>query len=187
MPLKKTTPEEIIKKSILVFRTKGYYRTTMSDLALATNLTKGAFYHHFKNKEAVMKKSLEATFTWFQKKIFSIAYDEALTPKQRLTKMADILYKAFTKTEGGCFFANTILETVHVEDTFLQQLNAFFDAFEKALSNIFKEQLSDKELNDMLPQIIANIEGTIILMQLRKDNNLLRIALDKVISLIQHS
>ena len=184
MPIQKTTPEEIIKQSIQVFRLKGYYRTTMSDLAKATNLTKGVFYHHFVNKEAVMKKCLEATFIWFQKKIFSIAYDEALAPKQRLSKMADILYKAFTKTEGGCFFANTILETVHVEDTFLQQLNAFFDAFERALANIFKEKYSKKELNSMLPQIIANIEGTIILMQLRKDKKLLKIALNNVISLI---
>ena len=61
MPLHKKSPEEIIKQSILVFRTNGYYRTTMNDLAKATGLTKGAFYHHFSNKEDVMKKSLQTT------------------------------------------------------------------------------------------------------------------------------
>jgi AcrR family transcriptional regulator len=78
MPLYKTTPEDIINKSIFVFRTNGYYRTTMNDLAQATGLTKGAFYHHFTNKEDVMKKSLEANSLWFENKIFSIAYDDTL-------------------------------------------------------------------------------------------------------------
>ena len=48
MPLHKTTPAEIIKNSIKVFRKKGYYRTNMNDLAKETGLTKGIFYNHHK-------------------------------------------------------------------------------------------------------------------------------------------
>jgi TetR/AcrR family transcriptional regulator, transcriptional repressor for nem operon len=181
VPLNKTTPEEIIKLSILVFRTNGYYRTTMNDLAKATGLTKGAFYHHFTNKEEVMKKSLQATSLWFDKKIFSIAYDEALSSKKRLVKMADVLFNAFTQSKGGCFFANTILETAHVENTFFKEINQFFDLFEKALGNIFKERYTKKEVKEMAYQIIADIEGTIIIMQLKKDPELLKIALKRAV------
>lgn len=181
MPLHKTTPAEIIKHSLLVFRTNGYYRTTMNDLAKANGLTKGVFYHHFANKEEVMKKSLAATTNWFQRKIFSIAYDDSLEYKERLVQIADTLFDGFTRNTGGCFFANTILETAHVEDTFLEEINDFFRLFEEALSNIFKEKHSGDQLSDMVQQIIANIEGSIILMQLRKDPTLLRKALDRVI------
>jgi TetR/AcrR family transcriptional regulator, transcriptional repressor for nem operon len=181
MPLYKTTPEEIIKQSILVFRTNGYYRTTMNDLAKATGLTKGAFYHHFSNKEDVMKKSLQATSFWFEKKIFSIAYDETLSSKKRLVKMADVLFDAFTRSKGGCFFANTILETAHVEDTFLVEITQFFDLFEKALAHIYKEKYTKKELKDLTQQIIADIEGTIIIMQLKKEPELLKNAFNRAI------
>jgi TetR/AcrR family transcriptional regulator, transcriptional repressor for nem operon len=179
MPIVKTTPEEIIKNSIHVFRTNGYYRTSMSDLSKAAGLTKGAFYHHFANKEDVMKKSLQATSLWFQHKIFSIAYDESISGKKRLSKMSEVLYLAFTKNKGGCFFANTILETAHVEDTFFEEINEFFDLFEKALNNVFKDKYSKKQIKELTYQIIADIEGTIILMQLKKDPELLRLALKR--------
>jgi TetR/AcrR family transcriptional regulator, transcriptional repressor for nem operon len=181
MPLYKTTPEEIIKQSILVFRTHGYYRTTMNDLAKATGLTKGVFYHHFSSKEDVMKKSLQTTSSWFQKKIFSIAFDETLSHKKRLVKMADVLFEAFTQSKGGCFFANTILETAHVEDTFLEEIDLFFNLFERALENIFKEKNTKKQLKELTNQIIADIEGTIILMQLKKEPDLLKKALNRTI------
>jgi len=184
MPSIKTSPEEIVKKSILVFRENGYYRTTMNDLANATGLTKGAFYHHFKNKEEVMRMSLKATSMWFEKKIFSIAYNEELTNKEKLVTMGDILFTAFTKNKGGCFFANTILETAYVEDTFIKEIDTFFSLFEKALENIFTEKYKNEKLKNVVVQVISEIEGTIILMQLKKNPTLLRNTLNRVVELI---
>jgi TetR/AcrR family transcriptional repressor of nem operon len=182
MPIHKTTPAEIIKQSIVVFRANGYYRTTMNDLAHATGLTKGVFYHHFTNKEDVMKKALQATAFWFDKHIFSIAEDELLPAQQRLIQMTDVLYNAFTRSTGGCFFANTILETAHVEDTFLPEINYFFQRFDNALSLIFKGKYQGVELENVVQQTIAEIEGTIILMQLKKDPSLLKKALNNVLT-----
>jgi AcrR family transcriptional regulator len=184
MPIYKTTPEKIIKQSIQVFRTNGYYRTTMNDLAKATGLTKGIFYHHFENKEEVMKKSLQATSLWFEKKIFSLAYNESLPKKERLTQMAETLFNAFTDNTGGCFFANTILETAHVEDTFLEEINHFFELWENALTHIYKEKYRDKQLKELVEQTIADIEGTIIVMQLKKQPLLLKSALYRAVEKI---
>jgi TetR/AcrR family transcriptional regulator, transcriptional repressor for nem operon len=179
MPIYKTTPEEIIKNSIVVFWKNGYYRTTMNDLATATGLTKGVFYHHFSSKEDIMKRCLEVTFQWFDKKIFSIAYNNALSKQERLVKMSDVLFEAFTKNSGGCFFANTILETVNVEETFVPEINLFFESFENALRNIFKEKYKEEQLTEVVQQIMADIEGTILIMQIKKDSNLLRASLKR--------
>jgi len=184
MPLQKTTPEEIIRKSIDVFRRKGYYRTNMSDLAKETGLTKGAFYHHFSNKEEVMRKALMASAKWFERKIFSIAYDDDLLPKQRLEKMADKAFKAFTAMPGGCFFANTILETAHVEDSFLKELKYFFDQWEQAFAHVFTEKYEPKESEAIAQAIIADIEGSIVLMQLYKDEEMLKKAFQRGINRI---
>ncbi|WP_026999423.1 TetR/AcrR family transcriptional regulator [Eisenibacter elegans] len=146
----------------------------MADLAAATGLTKGAFYHHFASKEEVMKKSLQATTLWFERKVFGIAYQEG-SPKERLAKMTEVLFEAFTRSQGGCFFANTILETAHVEDTFLEEIEHFFGLFEQALSHIFQTQYS----KGLAHQIIADIEGSIIVMQLRKDPQILKDALNR--------
>jgi len=181
MPLQKTTREEIIKSSIQVLRRKGYYRTSMNDLAKGVGLTKGVFYHHFSNKEEVMRVSLQATTNWFEIKVFSIAYLDNLSNREKLVKMADVTFAAFTDNAGGCFFSNTILETAHVEDTFLKEITHFFTLWEKAFLNIFEEKYSVPENRDVVHQVIADIEGSIILMQLHRDTSFLRKALQRSI------
>ncbi len=47
------TRRQIIDAAAQLFASKGFYGTSMSDLASATALTKGAFYHHFESKDAL--------------------------------------------------------------------------------------------------------------------------------------
>lgn len=183
MPKQKITKSQLIEKSISVFRTKGYYRTSMSDLAVACDLTKGAFYHHFKNKEEVMLTCLNATSEMFKNYVFSIAYNEKLTPKSRLTKMSAITFDVFTREKGGCYFANTILETAHVEDTFIDTIKEFFSTWEKAITHILSSKYSRKKAKKMSLQSISDIEGAILLMQLYKDKKYLKDALQRTIKL----
>lgn len=51
-----TSPQHESKSRLLdatlsVIRTKGYAATTIDDICAAAGLTKGSFFHHFKNKE----------------------------------------------------------------------------------------------------------------------------------------
>lgn len=179
MPTQKITLEEIIRSSIKVFRTKGYYRTSISDLAKETGLTKGVFYHHFKNKEEIMKTALSTLSAYFQKKVFSIAYDKAILPEERLEQITFIYLKVVTKEPGGCFFANTILETSQNEDTFLEQTQAFFKNWKKAMIEIFKNKYSEDKSEQIAEQILADVEGSLVLMQLHKDISYLQRALDR--------
>jgi AcrR family transcriptional regulator len=47
------TRQLIIDTAARLFASKGFHGTSMSDLASAAGLTKGAFYHHFENKDAL--------------------------------------------------------------------------------------------------------------------------------------
>lgn len=42
----------LLDAALLVFRTKGYTATTVDDLCREAKVSKGAFFHHFENKEA---------------------------------------------------------------------------------------------------------------------------------------
>ena len=44
------TKRNIIEKSLHLFSVKGYYNTSISDILLATHLTKGGLYGHFASK-----------------------------------------------------------------------------------------------------------------------------------------
>jgi len=47
------TRQLIIDTAARLFASKGFHGTSMSDLASAAGLTKGAFYHHFESKDAL--------------------------------------------------------------------------------------------------------------------------------------
>lgn len=45
--------DRLLAAALCVIRTKGYSATTVDDLCGAAGVTKGAFFHHFKSKEAL--------------------------------------------------------------------------------------------------------------------------------------
>lgn len=48
---KKPTKEKLLEAAFVLVRNKGYTATTVDDLCNEANVTKGTFFHYFKNKE----------------------------------------------------------------------------------------------------------------------------------------
>jgi TetR/AcrR family transcriptional regulator, transcriptional repressor for nem operon len=48
-----TARQKLLDAALLLIRTKGYASTTVDDLCDEAGVTKGAFFHHFKTKEAL--------------------------------------------------------------------------------------------------------------------------------------
>ena len=56
MPVATTKPDarsKLLDAALSVIRTKGYSATTVDELCAAAGVTKGAFFHHFKSKDAL--------------------------------------------------------------------------------------------------------------------------------------
>ena len=84
MALKKTSKEEILKNSIKLFKIKGYHNTSMSNIADDCGLIKGSLYHHFKSKDDIGLEALKYIHQYFEKNIFSVAYNKNSTQKKKL-------------------------------------------------------------------------------------------------------
>jgi AcrR family transcriptional regulator len=48
---RRETMHRLCTKGLEIFNEKGYYNTSLDDILTELNLSKGAFYHHFKSKE----------------------------------------------------------------------------------------------------------------------------------------
>lgn len=59
------TSEKLLEICLEQFQKKGFDRTTMRDLAGAAGLSAGAFYYHFRSKEAVVQVFYEKSFVEF--------------------------------------------------------------------------------------------------------------------------
>ena len=81
------TRQRIIEAAAKLFVRKGFYGTSIADLAQATGLTKGALYHHFENKDALFFAVVGAVReTWRE----AVARD-VLNAGDALTRLAVLL------------------------------------------------------------------------------------------------
>ena len=58
--------DKIIDNAITLFSEKGYYGTTLDDIAKSVNIKKASLYYHYDNKEEIYRKSVENCFNYFK-------------------------------------------------------------------------------------------------------------------------
>ena len=76
------TKDKILQSTRLLLSTHGFENTTIDDILTTAGITKGAFYHHFKNKESLCEAVLEQVIGDFKKLAGQI--DESLSPIEQL-------------------------------------------------------------------------------------------------------
>ena len=173
MPVQKITREEILLKAQGVFRKQGYYHTSMNELAEACSLQKGSFYHYFPSKEFLMKEILESVQSYLKNDVFSIAYEDSLTPSERLNKMLMKLGQFLLSQEGGCFVGNMTLETaLHVPE-YAEILRGIFDDWIQAMQHLFTTKYPTDTAFRMAQQTVMEFEGAVMLTQIYKNQQLL--------------
>ncbi|CAN2254626.1 putative transcriptional regulator (TetR/AcrR family) [Bacillus vallismortis] len=78
--------EKIIKTSIHLFAKKGFASTTIQEIASECGISKGAFYLHFKSKEALLLSACEYYIGMSMKKMKNIEEDLAEKPPKEVLK-----------------------------------------------------------------------------------------------------
>lgn len=57
---------KIIDNAITLFSEKGYYGTTLDDIAKSVNIKKASLYYHYNNKEEIYRRSVENCLNYFK-------------------------------------------------------------------------------------------------------------------------
>ena len=166
MPIQKVTREEILAKSLEVFRSRGYHHTSMTDLANAVGLLKGSFYHYFDSKETLMKEVLSSVNIFLKESVFPIAYDQTLPLELRTEKMLKLFSKTVFSAEGGCIVGNTILETVNQYPIFKEILQEIITGWTNALTHLYANTYPLEEAQKLAEQTVMEYEGAIMFSKL---------------------
>lgn len=169
MPVIKTDRESIIVETIHLFKVRGYHSTTMANIGEACGLIKGSIYHHFKNKEALALECLQYIHKIFEDEIFSLAYQQELSPKTRLLKFNKRVEAYFLDSEGGCLLGNFALEISNTIDVLKEEIVAYFKRWEEAMYEIFRSEMSQSKARQTASQAVAATQGSIMLMRIYGD------------------
>ena len=82
-----TDPEsargKLLQTAAHLFRSKGYERTTVRDLAGAVGIQSGSIFHNFKSKDEILKAVMEETIL-YNTALMRAALSEASGPRERV-------------------------------------------------------------------------------------------------------
>ncbi len=185
MAIKKTSREAILKEAIGLFKIRGYYNTSMANIADACGLIKGSIYHHFKSKEEIGLESLKYIHEYFADHIFSIAYRADLSAKERLALFVEKTDDYFLHSEGGCLLGNLALEVSSENLEFKEEIKRYFSAWRDGLASILSKRYGEGEAVSLAKHYVALTQGAIMMMNLYDSKEEYLEAGRKIVSLLE--
>lgn len=155
------TRQQIIETATLLFARKGFYGTSISDLTGAIGLTKGALYHHFKDKDAIFFAVVDSVSNiWDQ----AVAY-ETIKEKDSMAQISTLFSKhaeLLSKNEFMCLMmSNLMTEMESINPEYSIVLENIYEDFVLFVEQIIIAGQSRGELRaDMDPRLLSlNIVG----------------------------
>lgn len=180
MPKQKASVEDILKQSLKLFRQKSYHNTSIADIAGACGLLKGSLYHYFPSKEALMSAVIKYAHGYFQKEVFSIAYDKTLTPQQRMEKMFKKSERALLS--DGNIMGNIGVETARVIPEFSGHIRDFYKEWMGAVEYVFLEIMNPEDAKKLAEQTVAEFEGAVMMTRIFKDTRYIKNAYERLMN-----
>jgi AcrR family transcriptional regulator len=81
------TRDKIIKSASKLFAKKGFFKTTVEDIAQATGVAKGTVYLYFKNKQELYTATIDLHFSYALDKIVEIE-NKHITATEKMNEIA---------------------------------------------------------------------------------------------------
>ena len=168
MGIQKVDADEIAQNAAELFRERGYYGTTMAQVADACGLLKGSLYHHFPGKEALAIDVLERTHSHFYENIFVITRHDAEDPKVTWEAMLQAIEDYFLETRG-CLMAAIGLEVSNDEPRFRSLIQHFFAEWVEVFSDLLAPIYGRKKAITQAQDLVIQIEGAVMWLHICDD------------------
>ena len=99
--------EAFLRAGTQHFNRKGFSGTSLDDIAESLSVSKGAFYYHFANKEALLAQCYEFTLDQFER-IISQVEQSGLAPIDQLSTVCTEIFELQNSDRGPLIRYNTI-------------------------------------------------------------------------------
>jgi AcrR family transcriptional regulator len=131
------TRHTILDKAFEIIYKKGYQTTSIDEIITTTNVTKGAFYYHFKTKDemglAIINEILKPTM----QDVFIKTLQNAKNPIKEIFEMTKslLLENPFLKLEYGCPVGNLTQEMTPWNFEFAKALSELILEWQQTIEN----------------------------------------------------
>jgi len=165
--------DELLQRCARTFKRFGYHGTTMDRLAEACGLTKASFYHHYPNKEALLRDVLDGVHQHLGRALFAIAYDESLTPRERLARMGERALKLFQDDAIGCLMGVVAVDASYGKTELMEPIRLFLNEWASAFAHLYLDKYGEEQARRLGRQLVADFEGAILLARIYDETHYL--------------
>ena len=185
------TRERLLQAAFREVYRYGFQSAGIDTILAATNVTKGALYHHFESKEALGHAIVEEIVAKFTE-------DKWLRPLQRGQNPIDTLIGIVQGTsiqpkdvKGGCPLANLAQEMSPLDEQFRKRLQTIFSDWEKGIAMALRRgQTQGAVRRDLVPEetagfLIAMYEGYAVLAKNAQDPNVWNVGIRNIVGWLE--
>jgi TetR/AcrR family transcriptional repressor of nem operon len=175
-----TKKEQILCAAKCLMLEKGYVATTVDDICQAAEVTKGSFFHYFKDKEAMGREALTDFAQCTDDALCCVLPENEADPLKRVYNVVDAAIKLTKKKEiNGCLVG-----------MFSQELSQTHPAIRKICERLFDAQITSLEKDlaaaktkyapkskfkpkDLSEYFLATVQGSMLVSKAKKDNSVM--------------
>jgi AcrR family transcriptional regulator len=181
------TRERLLQAGFQEVYRSGFQSASIDTILAATNVTKGALYHHFESKEDLGHAIIDEIIADFTQ-------DKWLHPLERTRNPIDGLIQIVRTTsvrpadvKGGCPLLNLAQEMSPLDEQFRKQLEAIFIAWQEGIAAALRRGQSQGTVRrDVLPEetagfLIAMYEGYAMLAKNAQDPKVWNVGIRNIV------
>ena len=169
------TQTRVLDAAMQLFAQKGYQATSVSDVMHAAKASKSQFYYYFPAKKDLLLAVISEHFTEWDDGCFTGILENEADPVKALNDMLDWIYQAHEHqmTYYGCPVGNLIMELAAQDEDARHDLADFYGRWTDLLTDKFTALGADKP-RIAAQQLIAGIQGSLLLLKLSQDLTVLK-------------
>ncbi|RAI94339.1 TetR family transcriptional regulator [Paenibacillus pabuli] len=175
------TKEHIIRESAALFNTKGYTGASLSEIIERCGVRKGGIYNHFESKDEIALAAFDYSVSQMLQ-FHSQALEGVTSSKDKLLAICGVYIDMMENNtlEGGCPLLNTAVESDDAHPLLKERAQHAMNNLLNELTQVLiqgteqKEFRADIALEEVSSNIIAIIEGGVMLSKLYEDSKYIR-------------
>jgi AcrR family transcriptional regulator len=155
----------------------GFQSASIDNILAATNVTKGALYHHFQSKEALGHAIIDEVVATLPRDrwLLPLERSQDKNPIDALISVVRAIPTRPRDIKGGCPLVNLAQEMSPLDEQFRKRLETIFQAWQEGIATALRRGQSQGTVRrDLVPEeaatfLIALVEGYEVLAKNSQD------------------
>jgi AcrR family transcriptional regulator len=183
MSSKRINIKDLINTASDLFRARGYYNTSVADIAKQCGLSKASIYHHVSSKEALLLACVQAKQLYFKAHFLDPAYNEQISKQDRFKRLVIDIQHSYLQQKNTSLISNLAFEIKEPNTELNQLIQAYFSQWVDIFTYLLQEKHQIITARELAQDAVLLFQGAIMMSAVYKDDYPLKRISDRVLAM----